>query len=274
MQWSAIGGIVLGLAMLLAAIGLGPELRGFWDWPSLLLVMGGALAATFVNYPFAEMRKLPRLIWLALHKSDVNAEAMEDRIVQLAEKARREGLLSLEDELDTEPDSFLRKAIQLVVDGVEPEQVATILENDITQIQYRHQMSRGMLETLARVVPAFGMIGTLIGLVRMLSKLTDPGSIGPSMALALLTTLYGAVLAYLFFQPLAGSLRLRTEQEVRYRQAVVEGMLALQAGENPMLIAQRLEGFRPSRRATEESATSASKASGERRQEAAAQARG
>ncbi|MBE3577404.1 MAG: MotA/TolQ/ExbB proton channel family protein [Limnochordales bacterium] len=277
MQWSAIVGFVLGSAMLLVSMGIGPELKGFWDWPSLLLVMGGALAGTSINYPFAELRKLPRLIWLALHKSDVDPEAIEERIVRLAEKARRDGLLSLEDELEDEPDPFLRKAIQLVVDGVEPEQVAAILENDIAQIQYRHQTSRGVLETIARLLPAFGMIGTLVGLVQMLSKLSDPSTIGPAMALALLTTFYGAVLAYLIFLPLAGSLRLRTEQEVRYRQAVVEGMLALQAGENPMLIAERLRGFRPSQRATEKGTDQVREAMARsrsrHRQEAAVQAR-
>ncbi|HHV54080.1 MAG TPA: motility protein A [Firmicutes bacterium] len=247
MQWSALAGFLLGVGMLAAAIGLGRELTSFWDWPSLLVVLGGTLAGTSIQYPLSELLKVPRLIWLALHRSELDPVKTEERVVRLAEKARREGLLSLEAEAEEEEEPFLAKAIQLVVDGVEPDQIDAILDNDVEQLQLRHQVSRGVLESMARLSPAFGMVGTLIGLIKMLSRLSDPSVIGPAMALALLTTFYGAILGYMVFQPLAGNLRLRTEQEVRYREAVREGMLALQAGENPLLIRARLRGFGPSR---------------------------
>lgn len=246
-EWSAILGFLGGLALVAVAIGFGPDVRSFLDWPSAVMVLGGAIGGTLIHSPFREIRKVPRLFLMVFRRFPYDATAVQERMVRLAEKARREGLLSLEDDAAEESDPFLRKAIELVVDGVEPEQVAEILDQDIQHLQERHAAGRAVFDAMTRLAPEFGMLGTLVGLIKMLRKLSDPTHIGPDMALALITTFYGAIVGYFLFQQASGRLKARTEAEVQYRQAVMTGILALQAGENPRLIRQRLLGYAPSR---------------------------
>lgn len=160
-----------------------------------------------------------------------------------AEKARREGLLALEQDVMEINDPFLQKGIQLVVDGTDPELVRNILETKLTFLEERHQKGRGLFSTMGQLAPSFGLIGTLIGLIQMLSQLDDPTNLGSGMAVALITTLYGALLANLLFNPLAGKLRIRSLEEVLLKEVMIEGVLSIQAGENPRIVREKLNAF-------------------------------
>jgi chemotaxis protein MotA len=170
---------------------------------------------------------------------------MIQRLVYFTEKARREGILALEDEVETLDDEFFKKGLQLVVDGSDPELVRNILETELAFVEERHKSGQGIFITMATLAPAFGMIGTLIGLINMLKHLDDPAVIGPNMAVALITTFYGALFANLICIPIASKLNIRSGQEVLLKELVIEGVLSLQAGENPRLVEEKLKAFLP-----------------------------
>ena len=164
--------------------------------------------------------------------------------VRLAQRARREGLLALEDELEEIDDPFLRNGLQMVIDGFEPDSIRDIMEQIHTLIQ-RHQLGQNLYRSWGALTPAFGMIGTLIGLVQMLSALDDPDAIGAGMAVALLTTFYGALAANLIFNPIAGKLAIRSDAEVSRKEAIIDAVLALQAGVNPRILQEKLKAYLP-----------------------------
>jgi chemotaxis protein MotA len=164
-------------------------------------------------------------------------------MVDLAEKARREGLLALEDSVNRTEDEFLKRGIQLIVDGTDPELVRDILETDLTYIEDRHKIGKSMYDAMTAYAPAFGMIGTLIGLVQMLRTLDKPSTIGPAMSVALITTFYGAVIANLITGPIANKLALKSGAEIRLREMMLEGILSIQSGENPRIVEEKLMGF-------------------------------
>jgi chemotaxis protein MotA len=168
-----------------------------------------------------------------------------DQLVELAEKARREGILSLEALLPTIQDDFLKSGLQHTIDGTEAETLKAILFSEVSQLENRHADGRKMIKSMATLAPAMGMIGTLVGLILMLKKLDDPSKIGAGMAVALITSLYGAILANQVFIPLEGKLKDKTGEEVQRRELIIEGLLALQAGENPRLLRSRLQTFLP-----------------------------
>ena len=245
MDVSTVLGIVMGFGFIVGAIAFGGSVRQYLDLPSFVLVAGATVAATLVNYRFDQVIGALRLLGVAAGQRRFDPEAIIALVVRLAEKARREGLLAMEEEAERITDPFLRKGIQLVVDGTDPELVRNIMEIELTFIEERHRRGQALFESLALYAPAFGMVGTLVGLVRMLSKLNDPSTVGPALALALLTTLYGALLAYLVFTPIAGKLRVKNEDEVMVREMMIEGVLSIQAGENPRIVEEKLRSFLP-----------------------------
>jgi len=164
-------------------------------------------------------------------------------LVQFTQKARREGLLALEDEAASVEDAFLSKGVQLVVDGTDPELVRSILETELSFLENRHRTGAAMFETMASLAPSFGMVGTLIGLIQMMGTLDDPEKIGPGMAVALVTTFYGTILANLVFTPLAGKLKVRSAEEILLREVMIEGILSIQAGDNPRIVEEKLNAF-------------------------------
>src|SRR5690625_2687193 len=184
----------------------------FWDLPSVFIVLGGTIAATLVSHPFEQVRVIFSLLRVVLARGISTTDEVIPLLVHFAEKARREGLLAMEEEAAELGDPFLRKGIQLVVDGVDPELVRNVLQIEINFLAERHESGRRLFQTMGTYAPAFGMIGTLIGLIKMLSDLTDPDGIGTGMAVALITTLYGALLANLVFLPIAGKLQVKSEQ--------------------------------------------------------------
>lgn len=184
-----------------------------------------------------------KVLGVALFRKKPTPQQTIRLLVDLAQKARREGLLALDEEAEELDDYFLRKGLRLVVDGADPETVRQILDIEITFLEERHQSGQRIFDHLGAVAPAFGMVGTVIGLIIMLGNLDNPESIGPAMAVALITTFYGVVLANLIFLPIAGKLRVISDEEVLMREVMIEGILSIQAGENPYIVEQKLESF-------------------------------
>jgi len=247
MDLATVIGLTGGIILLLIGCSGGSisALRGFFDISAIYITFGGSLAAMMINFPLERFSKaFKSLRWVFFTKS-YSPDVIINTLVRYAEKARREGLLALEDEIESSADEFLKKGIQLVVDGTDPELVKNILEIEIGFLEERHGENKAFWEAWGGLAPSFGLTGTVIGLIKMLGSLDDPSSIGPAMAVALLTTLYGAVMAYMIFNPIAAKLGIRTEQEIMIRQIMVEGILSVQAGENPRIVEEKLKSFLP-----------------------------
>ncbi|SDL73925.1 motility protein A [Halarsenatibacter silvermanii] len=236
-------GVISGISLISGAIILGGQAFMFVSLESIMIVGGGTLAATMINYSYDKLAKLPDLIRIAFSKNEYDSEEIIQLLVSLAEKARREGLLALEQDAMEADDEFLQKGIQLVVDGTDPELVRSILETKLTFIEERHSEGRGILSKMGTLSPAFGMIGTLIGLIQMLADLDDPTELGQGMAVALLTTFYGALIANLIFIPMAGKLETTSQDEILLKEVMIEGILSIQAGENPRIVEEKLRAF-------------------------------
>lgn len=243
MDLTTLFGLVGGFILTIVAIVLDGELGPFLHLPSVVLVLGGSLAATVISFSSEQLRSFPGVLRVAFEKRTHPEQQVVERLVGLAQKARREGLLALEDEVDPDEDPFLHRGLQLVVDGADPEMVRNILEIELIALEERHRMGQSLFQTMGTYAPAFGMMGTLIGLIQMLRSLHDPSQLGPAMALAIITTLYGVVLANLVFLPIAAKLKLKSSQEIQLNEVVVEGILSIQAGENPRMIERKLSAF-------------------------------
>jgi len=243
MDVATLAGVVAGIGLLTWGMAMGGSLKAFWDVPSVLITLGGTFSATLIAYP------LPQIVGVAKILRKVIVSRVEDpsevihRLVRFAEKARREGLLSLEEEAEALEDPFLKKGIQLVVDGTDAELVRSMMETEISFLEERHRAGQAMFETMGALAPAFGMIGTLIGLIQMLRSLDRPEKIGPGMAVALVTTFYGAVLSNLIFIPIAGKLKVRSAEEILIKEVMIEGILSIQSGDNPRIVEEKLKAF-------------------------------
>lgn len=243
MDLATLIGITSGVILVVFAISSSGSLRLFISYPSMLIVLGGTLAATLINYPLSDILGVLGVIRKAFfHKAPDPGDTIKT-LVRFAEMARKEGILALEAQLDTIEDDFLKLGIQLAVDGTEPEMMRAILGTELASLQERHDVGQGIFTSMGTYAPAFGMIGTLIGLVLMLSRMDDPSKIGPAMAVALITTFYGALLANLIFLPIAGKLKTRSKQEVLIKELIMEGVLSIQSGDNPRIVEQKLMSF-------------------------------
>jgi chemotaxis protein MotA len=241
MDLATIIGIVLGTLLVLIAIGTGESPLMFLNVPSILIVLGGTLGATLMRNPLSAVLGTIKVVMKAFTTKLPVPSNLIDEVVDMARKARKDSLLSLEKvEID---DPFLAKGVQLCVDGVEPAQLRSILETEVSFTAVRHKRGQDILEGIGGAAPAFGMIGTLIGLVQMLTSLSDPKSIGPSMAVAILTTLYGALVANLFALPLADKLKVRSKEEILNMTVCMEGVLGIVQGEHPASIDEKLKAF-------------------------------
>lgn len=243
MDIATVGGLMLGAVLILVSILMGGSLAAFIDMPSVLIVGGGTLAATMVKYPLSNVLGVIGLIKKTVFATKYSYTAEIDRFNDFAKIAKREGLLALEQKTQNLKDPFITKSLQLLVDGTSPEALRAIMETDISYIKERHSIGKGVLETMGAFAPAFGMIGTLIGLVLMLQNLEDPSSIGVGMATALITTFYGVLLANLVFIPLAGKLDGYSKAEIMIKEMVMEGVLSLQAGDSPYIVTDKLRAF-------------------------------
>lgn len=245
MDLATIIGLILGFTFVIGGILLSGEISAFWHIPSIVIVFGGTLASTLISYPLDSFFKINKVVSKAFATKQTSPDDIIEEIINLANIARKEGLLSLEEYGEKIDDEFLQKGIMLIVDGTDPELVRNILETELVFIEERHSEGQGMFETMAAFAPAYGMLGTLIGLINMLRDLKDPNSIGPNMAVALVTTFYGSLLANLIFTPLANKLSVRSKKEILVKELMVEGLLSVQAGENPRIIEEKLKTFIP-----------------------------
>lgn len=245
MDVATVVGILSAFGLIAAAIAMGSGLELFISLPSLMIVVGGTLGATMVNYPLKEVLGVFRIVQNVLLVKTAGARELIPRFVALANKARREGILSLEAEMEGLEDEFFQKGLQLSIDGFEPEQIREIMETELDFVRNRHQLGAEVFTTMGTFAPAMGMIGTLIGLVQMLQSMDDPGTIGPAMAVALLTTFYGALLANIVCLPIAGKLRTRSKEETLAKEMTIQGVISLSKGENPRVLEQKLLAFLP-----------------------------
>jgi len=236
-------GLVLAFGLVVWSILLGGSLSGFIDMPSVACVVGGTLGVLLIAFPLPRMLGVMGVIKKTVLFQVENPDTVIAKIVKYAERARREGMLALEEDSESETDLFLRKGLRLAVDGTDPQLLEKILETDVEQIESRHADGTKILSTGGTFAPAFGMIGTLIGLVNMLSSLEDPSQIGAGMATALITTFYGAVLANAFFLPLAGKLETRSKEEMLVKNMIIEGIMAIQSGDSPRIVEEKLKSF-------------------------------
>ena len=243
MDLATVIGLVLGVGLLLFAILLGGSLVLFIDPMSMIIVLGGTIAATIIRNPLNELGGVIKILQKTFtHKLESPSEIIA-QVVDMSRKARKESLLSLEKVKIDDP--FLAKGVNLCVDGLEPAQIRGIMETDIGATTKRHKQGQTVIENVGGAAPAFGMIGTLIGLVQMLSNMSDPQSIGPAMAVCILTTLYGAIVQNLIANPLADKLKLRSAQEIANMVVCLEGVLGIVQGEHPASIEERLKAFLP-----------------------------
>jgi chemotaxis protein MotA len=234
-------GIIGGTLLVVWAALMDGNAALFWNVPSVLIVVGGTTATVFIRYPLADVLSTLRIVRHAFVTQVKSANEVIAEFLNLSHVARKDGLLSLE-RLEFN-DAFLRKGIAFCVDGAESRQIESILLRDIQSMRARHQTGQAILRAVSVSSPSFGMIGTLIGLVQMFTGMDDPKKIGPGMAVAILTTLYGAVIAYLFAIPLADKLAFRSAQETDHKLLILEGVLALKRGENPRMIEETLNVF-------------------------------
>lgn len=243
MDIATVIGLVFGFSILIAAVLLGGSAILFLNIPSMLIVGGGTLATAFIRYSMADVINSMKVALNAFtSKLSVPQEVIQE-IVNLANIARKNGLIVLEQQPIT--DAFLKKAIMYCVDGHEADFIQEVLEKEVELTVARHEVGQSLFKGMGDSAPAFGMIGTLVGLVQMLANMSDAASIGPAMAVALLTTLYGAVLANVLFLPLADKLALRSSEEERNRRLIVEGVLGILKGLNPRVMEEFLETFLP-----------------------------
>ncbi|TVQ78169.1 MAG: motility protein A [Phycisphaeraceae bacterium] len=245
MDLATLVGLVLGIALILMAIALGGSFPAYVDIPSMLIVVGGAGAATLTAFPLARMLKMPSVLTKAVKETKYDPEKLITQMVQYAEVARRDGILALEGMTSEMKDDLLITGIKMAVDGTDPALIEQILDADLENMQIRHEIGKGLVDAPARYAPAFGMIGTLIGLVAMLANMDDPSKIGAGMAAALLTTLYGAVIANVVLMPIADKLAVRNEEEILFKTIIIKGVMAIQAGDNPRVVQQKLLTYLP-----------------------------
>jgi len=246
MDIATLVGVLVAFSLIVASIILGGgSFAAFFDPASLMVVIGGSIAATLIAYPLKNFLSVFGVSMKVLvYKLDSIPELVE-QIVSLAETARRDGLLALESRLDDIENPFIVLGVQMAVDGTRPEVMEDILRTEIDAVATRHRDGKGLLDCMGRFAPAFGMIGTLMGLVIMLGDMSDPSKIGQGMAVALLTTLYGAIASNVVFLPFAEKLGFTNKQELLAMEIIVRGIMAIQSGENPRVIEQKLNTFIP-----------------------------
>lgn len=244
MDIASLLGIVLGFVMIIFGIlSAGADLLTYYDLPSVIITVGGSISGVLASYKLKDFIGGFKSITLAFKDEVMDPGQTISTIIDLSNVARKEGLLALEEASNDIEDTFLKKGIMLVVDGTDPELVRGILETELTSLEDRHNKVISFWEKWAELGPAWGMIGTLIGLVNMLNDMEDASAIGPSMAVALITTLYGSVIANWLCNPIAGKLKTNNSLEVIMKEIVVEGLLSIQAGENPRIIEEKLKSF-------------------------------
>ncbi len=244
MDIATVIGIVLGSGLVLVSILLNSGLGAFIDVASIAVVCGGTVAASLISFPLGQVMKVATVVRKAFFTKPVDPVDSVVTLVKLAEVARRDGILSLESQLaEGDYDPFMAQGLRMAIDGQDPSVIEAALEQEVETIAERHASGKALFDNMGKYAPAFGMIGTLIGLVVMLQNMSDAASLGPAMAVALLTTFYGSLIANLFALPIADKLSLRSEQEISSKLLIIRGVMSIQAGDNPRVVQQKMLAF-------------------------------
>jgi len=241
MDIATIFGILVGFGLIVSAIFLGGAVNVFINIPGLMIVLGGTIASTCVNFPLSDIIKAFKAAFYVFSRKKVTANQVVNSMVKIAEISRRDGLLALEN-IQTQ-NKILKKACQLIADNADEDLIKDTLKIEMASLKMRHAIVQDIFKKMGNYAPAFGMIGTLIGLVQMLTRLEDPASIGPAMAVAILTTFYGALLANLIFLPMAGKLKSRTMEELLHLEIIFEGAKSILENNNPTFVYEKLSSF-------------------------------
>ena len=243
MDFASITGILSGLCLIVVAIFLKGDLTNFFNIAGVMIVLGGTIASTLLTFPLRDVVKAFQAGYFVLYERNIDPNEMVKTMIKLSNISRRQGLVALGNIKTKHP--ILKKGCNLIADGAEEEIMKNALRIEIDSLKHRHFTIQDIFTKMATFSPAFGMIGTLIGLVQMLNKLSDPSSIGPAMAVALLTTFYGVVLSTLVFLPIAGKLKARTMTEVINMEIIFEGAIAILKNNNPLMVFEKLSSFIP-----------------------------
>lgn len=244
MDLATIIGFVLAWGAFFGSVVMeGGDLKAMINPSAMVLVFGGTIGASMMSFPLSAMISLPTIVKNAFVGKKEDLTHVIKTLVGFAERARREGLLALEDEAKNIDDPFLQKGIQLAIDGTDPELVREIMQTEIAFLSARHHTGANLFATMGGFAPTLGVIGTVAGLVHMLANLSDPGSMGPSIAAAFIATLYGVSSANLLFLPLSNKLKHASTEEVLAREMTMEGILAIQSGDNPRIVEEKLKAF-------------------------------
>ncbi len=243
MDIASIIGLVGGIGVLVYGMLSGGDLASFFDAPSVVMTIGGGLVSTIVSFSLEEFLNVAKVLPKIIYGKTTPPFDLIRSLVDLSQKARREGLLALESAGDTINDDFMKKAMELVVDGVEADIIRESLTLELDNMAIRHKSGISIFKTMGTFFPAWGMIGTLVGLVNLLKSLDDPSKIGPAMAIAIITTFYGSVMANFVAIPIANKLASKSDEEIRIKEMMIEGILGIQAGVNPRIMEHKLKTF-------------------------------
>jgi chemotaxis protein MotA len=245
MDLGTVVGLVLTLALLFGAMAMGVGIGPYIDIPSVLIVFGGTTGVLLVGFKMEQMKSISKIFMIAIKPPQENMPELIKKMVEYSTKARRDGILALESDANNETNEFLKKGLSMAVDGNEPDTIRDLLEIEMQQTSDRHRGNAQIFAQMGGFSGAMGMIGTLIGLVAMLLNMADPSAIGPSMAVALLTTMYGAMIGNIVGAPVANILEIRDGDETLAKTLILEGIMAIQAGDNPRTLEGKLLSFLP-----------------------------
>ena len=243
MDIGSLFGILGTWALIFWAMMSGGDLGIFVDIPSVIMVIGGTCTVIFLCFPVGNVKGFMNTVECGFIAEEKSVQKLIEDMVSFAEIARRDGILSLEGVTKDIDDPFIVGGIQMAVDGTDPELIEQIMQTELDNVADRHAAGKGLLDAIGKYGPAFGMIGTLVGLVIMLQNMGDPSKLGPGMAVALITTFYGALLANAFALPLADRLAFRSGQEILYKTIIIKGVMAIQSGDNPRIVEQKLKTY-------------------------------
>jgi chemotaxis protein MotA len=240
MDLGTIIGLLAGVFCVVYSILISGRLDSFFDVASIFITVGGGICSTLISCRLSDIINTAKVVMRVFREKTSKSSDIIDMMVKLSEKTRREGLLSIENDLEEMDDPFIKQSLQLVVDGIESETIQDFMDTEIENMQARHGRGIAVFNTMGALFPAWGMIGTLIGLINLLLKLEDPSQIGPSMSVALVTTFYGSVISNFICIPMAGKLKMKSDEEVHLKEMVAEAVISIQAGENPRMLEQKL----------------------------------
>ena len=245
MDLGSIFGLLGTWVLIIWAMASGGQMGIFVEPASLMMVVGASTTVVFLCFPVRYIKQVISIARKGFFASNQPVQKLIEDLVSFAEIARRDGILSLESTTKDIDDAFIVSGIQMAVDGTDPELIEQIMTTELDNLIERHEIGKGIFDALGKYAPAFGMIGTLVGLIIMLANMSDPSSIGSGMAVALLTTMYGAIIANAFALPLADRLARRSSEEILLKTIIIKGVMAIQSGDNPRIVEQKLRTFLP-----------------------------